>query len=107
MMKKLLASLTFVGFFATLASAQSSEPRLEMKVDSIANAVLQSSGVPSASVAVVQHGRVVLTKAYGSAKLEPATPATAAMRYGIGSISKQFTASALLLLQQDGKLKLD
>src|SRR5262249_30842577 len=45
--------------------------------------------------------------AYGSARLEPPTPATTAMRYSIGSISKQFTAAAVLLLMQEGKLSLD
>jgi len=77
------------------------------KIDSIANQTLRMTGVPSASVAVVTHGQLAYAKAYGSAKLEPAVPATADMRYAIGSISKQFTASALLLLQQDGKLSLD
>ena len=43
----------------------------------------------------------------GSRRLEPPLPATPAMRYSIGSISKQFTAAAILMLQQDGKLKLD
>ncbi|HUQ48183.1 MAG TPA: serine hydrolase domain-containing protein [Gemmatimonadaceae bacterium] len=106
-MKNVFAGAAAIFISATVASAQSPDTRLEVKVDSIANAVLHSSGVPSASVAIVQHGRVVLAKAYGSAKLDPATPATTAMRYAIGSISKQFTASALLLLQQDGRLKLD
>jgi D-alanyl-D-alanine carboxypeptidase len=91
---------------AIAASAQS-DSKLESTVDSIANQVLQTTGVPSASVAVVQHGRLVLSKAYGSSKLDPRLPATADNRYGIGSISKQFTASAMLLLQQDGKLQLD
>jgi CubicO group peptidase (beta-lactamase class C family) len=88
---------------ASTVSAQS----FEAKVDSIANAVLESTGVPSASVSVVQHGRVVLTKAYGSARLDPRTPATTDMRYALGSISKQFTAAAMLLLQQEGKLRID
>jgi len=76
-------------------------------VDSIANAVLQSSGVPSATVAVVKNGQLAYANAYGQAKLEPSVRATPDMRYAIGSISKQFTAVAALLLQQDGKLKLD
>src|SRR6185436_15058825 len=38
---------------------------------------------------------------------EPKTPATTAMRYSIGSISKQFTAAAMLLLQEQGKVSLD
>jgi CubicO group peptidase (beta-lactamase class C family) len=62
-------------------------------------------------VAVVKGGKLIYTHAYGSARLatgsSPAVPATPEMRYSIGSISKQFTAAAILLLQQDGKLSLD
>jgi CubicO group peptidase (beta-lactamase class C family) len=77
------------------------------KVDSIADQVLRSTGVPSASVAVVTHGQLAYAKAYGMAKLEPRVAASPDMRYALGSISKQFTAAAILLLQQDGKLSLD
>ena len=72
---------------------------------------LTQTGVPSASIAVVQHGKLVYTHAYGCARLAagsaPAVPATPDMRYSIGSISKQFTAAAILMLQQEGKLSLD
>jgi D-alanyl-D-alanine carboxypeptidase len=80
---------------------------LARQVDVITNQVLQSTGVPSASVAVVKNGRLVYASAYGAAKLDPGVPATPDLRYAIGSISKQFTAVAVLLLQQDGKLRLD
>jgi len=73
----------------------------------IAAQVLEQTGVPSASVAVVQHGKLAYTHAYGLARLDPRTPATPEMRYSIGSISKQFTAAAILLLQEQGKLSLD
>jgi D-alanyl-D-alanine carboxypeptidase len=76
-------------------------------VDSIANAVLQSSGVPSATVAVVKNGQLAYANAYGLAKLDPSVSAKPEMRYAIGSISKQFTAVAALVLQQDGKLRLE
>ncbi|HEY8793912.1 MAG TPA: serine hydrolase domain-containing protein [Gemmatimonadaceae bacterium] len=89
------------------ARAQDGSSRLSTQVDSIATAVLASTGVPSATVAVVTHGRVTYAHAYGDAKLDPHVAATPDMRYGIGSISKQFTAACVLLLQQDGKLKLD
>jgi CubicO group peptidase (beta-lactamase class C family) len=90
------------------ASAQGiSDAALRAKVDSIAMQVLQTTGVPSASVAVVTHGRVAYANAYGAAKLDPRAPATPEMRYAIGSISKQFTATAILLLQQEGKLSLE
>jgi D-alanyl-D-alanine carboxypeptidase len=76
-------------------------------VDAAAAEVLKSTGVPSASVAVVQGGKVAYVKAYGMARLEPPMPAEAGMQYSIGSISKQFTAAVVLLLVQDGKVKLD
>ena len=80
---------------------------LSAKIDRIATETLAKSGVPSASVAVVRDGRIVYAKAYGDARLDPRTPATPAMRYSIGSISKEFTAAVILLLQQQGKLSLD
>jgi D-alanyl-D-alanine carboxypeptidase len=87
------------------------DPTLRSQVDRIATQVLEATGVPSASVAVVQHGKLVYTHAYGSAHVatapSPAVPATPEMRYSIGSISKQFTATAILLLQEQGKLSLD
>jgi D-alanyl-D-alanine carboxypeptidase len=87
--------------------AAPTDAALARQVDSIANQVLQSTGVPSASVAVVKNGRLAYANAYGAAKLDPRIAAAPDMRYAIGSISKQFTAVAVLLLQQDGKLKLD
>src|SRR5208283_5705689 len=46
-------------------------------------------------------------QAYGDARLDPKMAARPEMRYSIGSISKQFTASAILMLQEQGKLHLD
>jgi len=94
--------------FSSRANAQGSgSSELSARVDSIAGAVLASTGVPSATVAVVTHGKLAYAQAYGAAKLEPRVAATPDMQYGIGSISKQFTAACVLLLQQEGKLSLD
>src|SRR5512138_3272897 len=88
--------------FATLltpvasAAAQSSvTATTRATIDSAARAVLAATGAPSASIAVVRDGAIVYTNAYGSARLDPTTPATASMRYSIGSVSKQFTATAI------------
>jgi D-alanyl-D-alanine carboxypeptidase len=80
---------------------------MQQKVDQVAQSALHDTGVPSASVAVVEKGQIVYTHAYGQARLEPQEAATPAMRYSIGSISKQFTAAAILLLEQQGKLSID
>ena len=100
-------ALSFLSLSVSASAQGTSDAALGAKVDSIAMQVLQTTGVPSASVAVVTHGRVAYANAYGAAKLDPRAPATPDMRYAIGSISKQFTATAILLLQQDGKLSLD
>ena len=83
------------------------DPALKSTIDRIATQVLEQTGVPSASVAIVKGGKLVYAHAYGKARLDPATPATPEMRYSIGSISKQFTAAAILLLQEQGKLSID
>jgi len=82
-------------------------PDASAKVDEITSKVLAATGVPSASVAVAKDGAVVYVQAYGDARLDPKTAAAPTMRYSIGSISKQFTAAAVLMLQEKGKLSLD
>jgi CubicO group peptidase (beta-lactamase class C family) len=77
------------------------------RIDDAVTEVLKKTGAPSASIAIVRDGRTVYSRAYGDARLDPKLPAEPGMRYAIGSISKQFTAAAILLLQQDGKLSLD
>jgi D-alanyl-D-alanine carboxypeptidase len=78
-----------------------------MQIDAAANQILTATGVPSASIAVVKDGRIAYLQAYGQARLSPPMEAAPQMHYPVGSISKQFTASAMLLLAQDGKLTLD
>ncbi|HEX6094985.1 MAG TPA: serine hydrolase domain-containing protein [Thermoanaerobaculia bacterium] len=77
------------------------------EVDKAVNEVLAESGAPSASIAIVKDGKIAYEQAYGLARIGTKTPATPAMRYSIGSVSKQFTAAAILLLVEDGKLSLD
>ena len=77
------------------------------KIDEIVRKQLTSTGVPSASVAVVKDRKIVYVQAYGEARLDPKLPAKPEMRYSVGSISKQFTAAAILMLQEQGKLSLD
>ena len=85
----------------TLSSA------LREKVDAEVRQSLSDTGVPSASIAIVQGGAIAYLQAYGDARIEPRKPAEPTMRYSIGSISKQFTAAAILLLAEQGKLSLD
>ena len=90
---------------ATAAAALPED--LKAKIDAAVNQILSSTKVPSASIAMVKDGHVAYLQAYGQARLSPAMDATPQMQYSIGSISKQFTAAAVLLLAQEGKLTLD
>lgn len=86
--------------------APSLAPDTAAKVAAIAQKVLADTGVASASVGIVEDGHIVYTRAFGLARVSPPLPAEASMAYPIGSISKQFTATAILILQQQGKLSL-
>jgi D-alanyl-D-alanine carboxypeptidase len=92
---------------ATAQVPSTLSPELRHKIDQAASEVLTKTGVPSASVAIVKDGQIAYLQAYGDARLEPRTAARPEMRYSVGSISKQFTATAILLLQEQGKFSLD
>ena len=101
-------AVLILAFSCPNANAQTQLPiEMQQKIDKVAHDALAKTGVPSASVAVVNDGQIAYLHAYGDARLEPETPAKPEMRYSIGSVSKQFTAAAILLLQEQGKLSLD
>ncbi len=87
--------------------AQGLTPDQTGRIDAAIQDVLAASQTPSASVAVVKDGTVVYTGAYGQAALSPGVAATPSTRYQIASVSKEFVAAGILLLQEDGKLSLD
>ncbi len=64
-------------------------------------------GTPGVSVAVIQHGKPAYEKGFGLANLEYDIPVTPQTIYHVASVSKQFTAMALVLLEEDGKLSLE
>jgi D-alanyl-D-alanine carboxypeptidase len=98
-------SLILLGF-ARMASSQAA-PDFTAQIDRIVDQALHASNAPSISVAVVQEGQLRYANAGGRAALNPDRKAGAATRYAVGSISKQFTAAAILLLAEQGKVSLD
>jgi len=102
-MLKLIPAL--LALLAFPASAQPLTPAETSRIDRIVTEALAADQVPSASIAIVRDGKIVLTRAYG--KANQGLPATPDLPYQIASNSKQFTAMALLLLEDEGKLSLD
>jgi D-alanyl-D-alanine carboxypeptidase len=92
---------------ATPPAQQSTGESLVGAVDTIAEAALRDLRLPSLSIAIARGSRVLLAKAYGLADLENDVPASERTVYRIGSITKQFTAAAVLRLAEQRKLSLD
>jgi CubicO group peptidase (beta-lactamase class C family) len=96
----LLLAATFVAH-ADQAAAQAS------RVDGLIRAEMRSQNIPGLSLAVLENGKIVKVEGYGVANRALETPATPQTVYKIASVSKQFIASGIMLLVQDGRLGLD
>jgi CubicO group peptidase (beta-lactamase class C family) len=81
-----------------------------VRIDAAADRIFaqfNSTHTPGCAVGVRQNGRDLLRRGYGMANLESGTPILATTILESGSVAKQFTAAAILLLVKDGKLSLD
>ena len=76
------------------------------EIDSLIQRVVADKRLVGLSVGVMQDGKVVLAKGYGYRSIDPKLPVTPTTMFGIGSVTKQFTCSSALLLEQDGKLSM-
>jgi CubicO group peptidase (beta-lactamase class C family) len=85
------------------ASAQQPPP----KFDAYVRRVMETFTVPGLSVAIVKDGKVVLARGYGVRRMGAPAPVDAKTRFGIASNTKLFTATALALLVEEGKVEWD
>jgi CubicO group peptidase (beta-lactamase class C family) len=95
--------LSILALTGERAAAQQAPP----KFDEYVGRVMQTFTVPGVSVAIVKDGRVVLAKGYGVRRLGEPAPVDAHTRFGIASNTKLFTATALALLVEEGKIEWD
>lgn len=92
---------------ACVLGAQATLPAPMVKrIDSV-YARYANSDAPGCALGVYQNGKIVLEKGYGSANLEYGVPITPRTPFIMGSVSKQFTAAAIALLVEQGRIKLD
>ncbi len=85
---------------------QSAAARVD-RVDEYIRAEMQRQGIPAASVAVLKDGKIVKIAGYGVADRTSGAAATPDTVYKIGSISKQFIATGIMLLVREGRLRID
>lgn len=90
---------------ALLAGCATRGASLNQQIDTLMHDY--AGDVPGASVLVLRDGAPLVRRSYGMADIEAGTPATPQTNYRLASVSKQFTAAAVLLLTEDGRLHLD
>lgn len=103
---------TLVAFSLALAQATQAQPATRSPVtpegvDAFVLAEMARQHIPGVSLAVVRAGEVVKAKGYGFADIERREPVTPETVFKIGSVSKQFLATGIMLLAQEGKLTVD
>ena len=103
-MRRLRTTALFSLLIPALTFAQAGS--LESKLDKVFEP-WNHSNTPGGVVGIVKDGKLVYTKAFGMASLELNAPLTVDSTMDIGSVSKQFTAMSILLLEEEGKLSLD
>ena len=101
---RVFRSLLLVTLFWALPVARADEVD---RVDSYVKLEMTAQHIPGLSLCVIRDGRVIKSQSYGFANVELNVPATLETEFAIASMTKSVTASAVMLLVQDGKLGLD
>src|ERR1041384_3645698 len=104
MMKHISLSLPLILLLSINCLAQES---FETKVDAYIKGEMQAQQIPGLSLAVIKDGRILLAKGYGLANVEHQVPVKPETIFQSGSMGKQFTATAVMLLVEEGKIGLD
>jgi CubicO group peptidase (beta-lactamase class C family) len=103
----LLAGSVFAALlFAAAAQAISQEPT-SATVDEFVNSELRAQHIPGVALAVVRDGRIILAAGYGMANVELGVPTKPESIFQTGSVGKQFTATAVMMLVEEGKVGLN
>lgn len=101
MQSKRILLFAFVLLFTATVAARAD------KIDDYVKAEMQRQRIPGISIAVIKDGKIIKAEGYGLANVELNVPAKPETVYKIGSVSKQFIASGIMLLVQEGKISVD
>jgi len=101
------AILTFALQAATSTAVVQPTPSWLPRVDRFVGEQMQEQRVPGISLAIVKDGSLVVAKGYGESNVEHHVPVTAETIFQSGSVGKQFTAAAVMLMVEEGRLALE
>lgn len=109
-MKKSIAGSSLfkiVAIFLLAVSPSLAQDALTAKVDDLVKTEMQKNKVPGLSLAVVKNGQILLAKGYGLANVELQVAVKPETIFQSGSVGKQFAATAVMMLVEEGKINLD
>jgi CubicO group peptidase (beta-lactamase class C family) len=101
------ASAQLVAYAPASTRAPAASARLAVKLDSVARHAMEYQSIPGLSVAIIKDGTMLVQRGWGEVDPPRLQPAAANTEYQIASVSKQFTAAAVLRLAEQGRLTLD
>jgi CubicO group peptidase (beta-lactamase class C family) len=108
MMTKSLIAGFVLATLTGLACAQSTvDEDLSAQVDEVVRAQMREQNIPGVSLAVIRDGKVIKATGYGLANVELSVPMAPQMVFHSGSLAKAFTATAVMMLVEEGKIGLD
>lgn len=110
-MIRLLFALSLIFIMPTAHSQRKTAPRPPPEkpdaIDIFINNVIKEDHVPGVSLAIVKNGRIIKAKGYGLANVEHDVPVNSDTVFLLASITKSFTATGIMMLVEEGKIKLD
>jgi D-alanyl-D-alanine carboxypeptidase len=107
MLKAIAVGVLCASVIAAPAMSQPLRPETAALIDQAMKRSIDGGWVAGGVVAVTESGKPVLARGYGLSNIETGSPVTEDTVFRVGSLTKQFTATAVLLLVQDGKLRID
>jgi D-alanyl-D-alanine carboxypeptidase len=103
----LLTACVLVGLVSVAPAQSQNDDALSARVDEIVRAQMREQNIPGVSLAVMRDGKIIKAAGYGLANIELNVPVTPQSIFQSGSIGKQFTATAVMILVEEGKVGLE
>src|SRR6185503_8515828 len=98
---------TSAGVLLLVSIPSAAQQGISARIDDFINAEMRRQRIPGLSVAVIKDGQAIRLKGYGFANVEHQVPVKPETIFQSGSIGKQFTATAVMMLVEEGKVSLD
>ncbi|HSY93417.1 MAG TPA: serine hydrolase domain-containing protein [Candidatus Binatus sp.] len=106
-LRRLFTSAITLTFFLVTSTAHAQSSATTAAVTEYVKAEMERQHIPGLSLLVVQHGKIVRAEGFGLANVELQVPVKAETVFQSGSVGKQFTATAVMMLVEEGKIGLD